>query len=52
LLDTDNCQLLYDRPVLLTGRMPCNKQNCNCLDNNQNLIMSAGGAQNQDGQTD
>jgi len=42
-----DCDLLHDRPILLTGRMPHNKQNCNCSDYNQNLFMSSGGAQCQ-----
>jgi hypothetical protein len=46
IVNTDkNCGLLYDRPVLLPGRKPYDKQNCNCLDYSQNLVMSPRGAQ-------
>jgi hypothetical protein len=46
LLDTDkDFDLLHDRTILSTGRLPHNKQNCNCLDYNQNLVMIPGGAQ-------
>jgi len=49
LLDIDmNCDLLHNRPLLLTGRTPHDKQNRNCL----NLVMSLRGAQIQDGLTD
>jgi hypothetical protein len=49
LVDTDkDCDLLQDRPVLSTGRIPHDKQNCNCLDNNINLVMSPGEARRQD----
>jgi hypothetical protein len=36
--------VLHDRPILSTGRMPHDKQNHNCLDYNQNLVMSPGGS--------
>jgi len=43
-LDTDkDCDLLHDRPVLSTGRTPCDKQNRNSLDYSQNLVTSPGG---------
>jgi hypothetical protein len=46
LLDTDKeCGLLYDRPLLSTGRKPHDIQNRNCLDYNQNLVMNPGVAQ-------
>jgi len=52
-LDTDkDCDLLHERPVLSTGRTPHDKQNRSCLDHNQNLVMSPGGANCQDGRTD
>jgi len=42
-LDTDkDCDLLHDRPVLSTGRTPHEKQNRNCLDYDQNPVMSPG----------
>jgi len=41
--DTDKeSDLLHDRAVLSTGRMPHDKQNRNCLDYNQNLVMCPG----------
>jgi len=52
-LGTDkDCDVLHDRPVLSTGRTPHDKQNRNCLDYNQNLVMSPGGARSQDGLSD
>jgi len=52
LLDTDkDCDLLPDRSVLPSGRKPHDKQNLNCLDYSQNLVMSPGEAQRQ-GMTD
>jgi hypothetical protein len=52
-LDTDKgCRLLHDKPVLLTGRIPHDKHNRNCLDYNLNLAMSPGRFRCQDGQTD
>jgi len=36
-IDKD-CDLLHDRPVLSTGRMPHDKQNRICLDCNRNLV--------------
>jgi hypothetical protein len=52
-LDTDkDCNLLRDRPVLSAGRTLHDKQNCYCLEYNQNLIMSPRGAQRPDGLTD
>jgi len=42
------CDLLQDRPVLLTGRTPHDKQNRNYLDYSQNMVMSPRGAQCQD----
>jgi len=47
-----DCDLLCDRPVLSSGRMPHDKQNCKCLDYNQNLVMSLYRAQCQDRQAD
>jgi hypothetical protein len=44
--------LLQDRPVLSTGKTPHDKQNRNCLEYNQNLVMSPRGAQRQDRLTD
>jgi hypothetical protein len=46
------CDLLQDRPAPSTGRTPHDKQNRNCLDCNQNLLMSPGGARSQEGLTD
>jgi hypothetical protein len=34
-----DCDLLHDRPVLSIGRTPHDKQNRNCLDYSQNLVM-------------
>jgi len=52
-LDTEkHCDLLHDRPVLSTGRTPHVKQNRNCLDYSQNLVMSPGGAKCYDWRTD
>jgi hypothetical protein len=52
-LDTDtDCDLLYDRTFLSTGRTPHEKQNRNCLDYNENLVMSPGGVRCQDWLTD
>jgi hypothetical protein len=49
-LNTDkDCDLLHDRPVLSAGRTPNDEQSLNCLDYNQNLVMSPRGAQRQDG---
>jgi hypothetical protein len=43
-LDIDkDCDLLQDRPVLSAGKTPHDKQNLNCLDYNQNLVMSPRG---------
>jgi hypothetical protein len=47
-----DCELLYDRSDLSTGRTPHDKQSRNCLDYSQNLVMSPGGAQCQDWLTD
>jgi hypothetical protein len=53
LLDTDKGRgLLHDRALLSTGRTSSDKQNRNCLDYNQNLVMSPGGVRRQDGRTD
>jgi hypothetical protein len=43
---------LEDRTVLDLGRTPHDKQNRNCLDYSQNLVMSPRGAQCQGGPTD
>jgi hypothetical protein len=37
-----DCELLHDRPVLSTGRTPHDKQNRNCFDYNQNLVVCPG----------
>jgi len=42
----------YMTPVVPSGRTPHDKRNRNGLDYNQNAVMSPGGAQRQDGQTD
>jgi len=43
-LDTNkDCDLLEDRPVLSTWRMPHDKHKLNCLDYSQNLVTSPGG---------
>jgi len=34
-----DCDLLQDRPVLPSGRTPHDKQNRNCLEYSQNLVM-------------
>jgi hypothetical protein len=47
-----DCDLLHDRPVFPSGRTPHDKQNHNCLDCNQTLVMSPKEAQQQDGLTD
>jgi hypothetical protein len=47
-----DCDLLQDRPVLSSGKMPHDRQNHNCLQYNQNLVVSPRGAQRQDGLTD
>jgi len=47
--DTDKyCDLLHDRPVTSTEETPHDKQKSRCLDHNQNLVMSPGGAHRQD----
>jgi len=52
-LDTDKDRyLLLDRLVLRTGWTPHDKQNRDCLDYNQNVVMSTGGARRQDELTD
>jgi len=50
-LDIDMDCGLYMTPVLSTGKSPHDKQNRSCLDYNQNVVMSPGGAQRQDGRT-
>jgi hypothetical protein len=42
-----DCDLLQDTPVLPSGRTPHDKQNRNCLEYSQNLVMSPTGAQRQ-----
>jgi hypothetical protein len=39
-----DCDLLYDRPMLSSGKAPYEKQNRNCLDYRKNLVMSPRGA--------
>jgi len=43
---------VHDRLFLTSEGTSHEKQNCICLDWNQNLGMSPGGAQRQDGRTD
>jgi hypothetical protein len=47
-----DCELVLDRPVLSTRKTAYDKQNCNYLDYNQNLVIIPLGAQCQDGPTD
>jgi hypothetical protein len=52
-LDTDkDCDLLQDRPTLSTGRAPHDEQTRKCLEYNQNLVMSHGGARRQENLSD
>jgi len=46
-----DCDLLWDIPVLSTGRTPHEKQNRNCIDYNENLVMSTGVARHHGGLT-
>jgi len=54
-LKSSKCKYVYidkadkGRPVLVTGRTPYGKQNRNCLSYSQNLVLSPGGSQRQDG---
>jgi hypothetical protein len=52
--DTDkDYELLHDRSVISTKKMSHDKKKkSNCVDHNQNLVMSPKGAQRKDGQTD
>jgi hypothetical protein len=51
-LTDKDCDLLQDRPLLSTGRTSHGKQNRNCLDYSQNLVMSPGWVRRQRGLTD
>jgi len=51
-LDTDkDCDLLKENLVLSRGWTPHDKQNGNCFDHNQNLVIGPSGARHQDGRT-
>jgi hypothetical protein len=53
IVSTDrDCDLLQYRPTFRSGRTPHDKQNRNCPDYSQNLVMSFTGTQYQDGRTD
>jgi hypothetical protein len=47
-----HCDLLHDRPVLSSRRTPHVRENRNCTDHSQNLVISPRGAERQDGLTD
>jgi hypothetical protein len=47
-----NSDLLHDRPVFSTGGRPTTNKTATVFDYNQDLVVSPGGSQRQDGRTD